>query len=220
MSISLTNDVLINSVVSQREIIGETIFVESNPARIESIKINKVNSVISKVKEVSEFKLSHKGFIFKDNEEDKITEKMSSSIDDLFMDSIDTNSSEENLEYYKKGIKRIFTRTNPNLIIDSIGDYCNWIITSEKVLKELSRTNNFENINSDNPSKIELRGCIGKINIFTKETISKNHIYIGDSSETKSVFLKDITLVSNSNIYDIGVDFLFINKGIRKLILE
>lgn len=220
VNLNLISDVLEKSVVSYKEIIGETLFVEENPARVEVVKVNKVNSVVTKIKETNEYKLIHKCLIIKDTDIDKVSDKVASSIDDLFIDSIDSDSVEENIEYFNKGILSLFKRQNPKIILDNIGNYNNWIVTGEAILKQLSRTSEFEVINSDKQSKIELRGVIGNISIFTKDNIPKNVIYVGDSTLTKSVFLKHINVVSNSNIYDIGVDFLFINKGIRKLVLE
>ncbi len=221
MSVNLNLiEVLEKSVVSYKEIIGETLFVDENPSKVEIVKVNKINSVLNKVKETVEYKLIHKCLILKEKSIDKIYERVSSSIDDLFIDSIDNDSVEENIEYFNKGLRKIFKRDDPNILLESIGEYSSWIITSEKILKQLSRLKEFEIVNSDKESKIELRGVVGNISIFTKDNINQNTIYVGDNSLVKSVFLKQINVVSNSNIYDIGVDFLFINKGIRKLVLE
>ena len=41
--VDLINDVLTNTIVSQSTIVGETLFVDSNPATIEVTTVKKVN---------------------------------------------------------------------------------------------------------------------------------------------------------------------------------
>lgn len=219
IQIDLINEILSSTVVCQNGIIGETIFVDSNPAKVEITTVKKVNSNITKLTETKEYNLLHKGFIIHDSEREDICKKISTSIDESFMDKIDSISVEENLNYYNKGLFRIFKRNNPNIILEHINKY-DWIITSVKVLSELSKLKEFIPINSDLDSSIELCGKIGELNIFVKTNIKSNYIYSGNSRETTSVFLKEITTTFDSNIYDIGVDFLFVSKYVRKLILE
>jgi len=84
----------------------------------------------------------------------------------------------------------------------------------------LSKIDGFSYINSDLDSNIELSGKIGNLNIFVKSDIKENYIYEGVCKETTSVFLKEITMSSNLNIYDIEISFAFNSNGIRKIILE
>ena len=139
----------------------------------------------------------------------------------MFIDSLDDSSEQENLKYYKKGLLNLFKRNNPEEIVNQISEYCDWIITSNKVINQLSRLDSFDAVYNDNISTVELRGRINNIKIFRSDDIDENTIYIGHSSACSSVFLKEIILKSNIiNIYETDVNYLFINKGIRKLILE
>ena len=60
---------------------------------------------------------------------------------------------------------------------------------------------------------------IKNINVFSTNEIDKNLILTGSIDSTTCICLDEIYLNKKSNIYDISVDYLFINKGIRKLIL-
>lgn len=220
ISISLISDILSNTVVSQQGIIGDQLFVDSNPAKVEITSIKKVNSEVTKTTEVKEYSLSHKGFIIHNNDKEEICQKISTSIDDSFFDIIDSSSIEENIKYYKNNLFKIFNRPDPLKILEKLEPGFDWIITSDKVLSKLSKLKDFTPINSELESSIELYGRIGEVNIFLKPNIKSNYVYCGSSKQTTSVFLKDITTTFDSDIYDIGVDFTFVSKGVRKLILE
>jgi hypothetical protein len=220
ISLDLINDILRYSIVSQNDLIGETLFVDSNPAQVDIVKVMKVNSVVTKVKESNNYKLHTQEYTFKTFDKEKIVNDISSSLDDIFIQSLNENSEEEKLKYYKKGILNIFKRNRPEDILDEIGEYCNWIITSDKIINQLSKLDIFESVYNDNQSTIELRGKINNIKIFRSDDMNVNTIYIGHSSDCSSVFLNELILSSNIiNIYNTEVNYLFINKGIRKLIL-
>ena len=106
-----------------------------------------------------------------------------------------------------------------NILIDNIGDYCDWVITSEDIVKELSKSKYFVKV-EDDTSNPKLVGMIKNINVFSTNEIDKNLILTGSIDSTTCICLDEIYLNKKSNIYDISVDYLFINKGIRKLILS
>jgi hypothetical protein len=217
--IDLINDILTNTVVSQSSIMGETLFVESNPAIIEIVNVKKVKSNIERVTETKEYKLSHKGLLINDKDKDTICNKISISVDDLFIDTIESSSIKEKFKI-KSGLLNLFKRKQSQDILNLISDQSDWIITSPDVLLKLSKLNEFIPVNSELKSSIELSGKIGKLNIFTKSDIKSNYIYEGSCKETSAVFLKEVTISFDSNLYDIGFDFIFTSKGVRTLILE
>ena len=219
--LDLINDILRYSIVSQNDLIGETLFVDTNPAQVDIVKVMKVNSVVTKVKESNNYILNTKKYTFDKFDKEKIVNEVGLSLDNIFIKSLNETSEEERLKYYKRGILNIFKRNKPEEIVNQIGEYCNWVITSNKVINQLSRLDNFESVYNDIVSTIELRGKINNIKIFRSDDVDINTIYIGHSSDCSSVFLKEIILNSNIiNIYDTEVNYLFINKGIRKLLLE
>lgn len=218
--LDLINDILRYSIVSQNDLIGETLFVDTNPAQVDIVKVMKVNSVLTRVTDSNNYILNTQKYTFNKFDKEDIVNDVGLSLDNLFIKSINETSEEERLKYYKRGIN-IFKRNKPEEIVNQIGDYCNWIITSGKVINQLSRLDSFESVYNDIISTIELRGKINNIKIFRSDDIDVNTVYIGHSSDCSSVFLKEIILKSNIiNIYETEVNYLFINKGIRKLILE
>lgn len=219
--LDLINDILRNSIVSQKDLISETLFVDTNPAQVNIVKIMKVNSVVTKFTESNNYILNSKKFTFNKFDKDEIINQIGLSLDSLFIKSLDESSEEEILKYYKKGLLNIFKRNKPQEILNQISEYCDWIISSDKIINQLSRLDSFEAIYNDNISTVELRGRINNIKVFRSDDIDEKTIYIGNSSDCSSVFLKEIVLNSNIiNIYDTEVNYLFINKGIRKLLLE
>jgi hypothetical protein len=219
--LDLINDVLRYSIVSQNDLIGETLFVDTNPAQVDIVKVMKVNSVVNKVKESNNYTLNTQKYTFRKFDKEDIVNDVGLSLDNIFIKSLNETSEEERLKYYKRGILNIFKRNKPEEIVNQIGEYCNWIITSNKVINQLSKLDNFESVYNDIISTIELRGKINNIKIFRSDDVDTNTIYIGHSSDCSSVFLKEIILNSNIiNIYETEVNYLFINKGVRKLLLE
>ena len=218
--IDLINNILPNTIVAQSELIGDTIFVNSNPASVETTIIKKINSEIVKSTDVKEYRLLNKNFLIHSQDIDDICKKISTSIDESFIDYIDSISIEENVKYFKKGLYKLISKEDPEIIFKNISKKCDWIVTSFKILSKLSKIDGFSYINSDLDSNIELSGKIGNLNIFVKSDIKENYIYEGVCKETTSVFLKEITMSSNLNIYDIEISFAFNSNGIRKIILE
>ena len=151
--------------------------------------------------------------------DDPETQNMISKINNFYLSSLCDQGNKEHITYYIKGIKRFFKKRDTNILIDNIGEYCNWIITSDNIIKELSKSKNFIKI-KDSESNPKLVGVIKNINVFSTNEIEKNLILTGSIDSTTCIFIDEIYLNKKSNIYDIGVDYLFINRGIRKFILE
>ena len=219
IQINLINDVLLNSVISNKQLIDEILFVNENPVKIEITKVMKVNSVISKVKEETTYKLQHFTTLIENPTKESIIDLMISKINNFYLSSLCDQGNKEHITYYIKGIKRFFKKRDTNILIDNIGEYCNWIITSDNIIKELSKSKNFIKI-KDSESNPKLVGVIKNINVFSTNEIEKNLILTGSIDSTTCIFIDEIYLNKKSNIYDIGVDYLFINRGIRKFILE
>jgi hypothetical protein len=218
IQINLINDVLLNSVVSNKQLINEILFVNENPAKIEMIKVMKVDSVVSKVKEETTYKLEHHTTSIENPTKEGIIKLFINKFNNFYLSSLCSQGNEETITYYIKGIKRFFKKRDINILIDNIGEYCDWVITSEDIIKELSKSKDFIKIDDDY-SDPKLVGKLKNINIFSSNEIEKKLILTGSIDSTTCICLDEIYLNQKSNIYDISVDCLFINKGIRKLIL-
>jgi hypothetical protein len=218
IQINLINDVLLNSVVSNKQLINEILFVNENPAKIEMIKVMKVDSVVSKVKEETTYKLEHFTTSIENPTKEGIINLFINKFNNFYLSSLSNQGNEETIPYYIKGIKRFFKKRDTNILIDNIGEYCDWVITSGDIVRELSKSKDFVKV-EDDTSNPKLVGIIKNVNVFSTNEIDNNLILTGSIDSTTCICLDEIYLNKKSNIYDISVDYLFINKGIRKLIL-
>jgi hypothetical protein len=218
IQINLINDVLLNSVVSNKQLINEILFVNENPVKIEMIKVMKVDSVVSKVKEETTYKLEHFTTSIENPTKEGIINLFINKFNNFYLSSLSNQGNEETIPYYIKGIKRFFKKRDTNILIDNIGEYCDWVITSGDIVRELSKSKDFVKV-EDDTSNPKLVGIIKNVNVFSTNEIDNNLILTGSIDSTTCICLDEIYLNKKSNIYDISVDYLFINKGIRKLIL-
>ena len=218
LKIDYINDILSTSVVSHKNLISEILFVDSNPAKVESIEVKKVDNSIVRSKTTNEYKLDSTTSEIKNLNTTVLVCLVSSILDAKFLKSLEIFGTDE-LEFYKKGIFKLFSKPNPQTIIDEVGEYYDWIITSAKVLNYLSKHKDFESLSDEKVTSIKLKGRINHLNIFVTDIIDNNIIWKGSCKDSSSVMLNELSIVEESNIYNVKVDYLFINRGIRKLIL-
>jgi hypothetical protein len=217
LNIDYINDILSNSVISHKNLIGETLFVNSNPAKVESVEVKKVNNVITTSKKVNDYKLDSTTTEISNIDKSTLMCSISQLLDNKFIKSLELFETDE-LEFYKKGIIKLFSKPNPQLIVDEVGEYYDWIITSPKIFNYLSKHKNFEPIKDDKLTSIKLRGKINHLSLFVTDNIDSNILFKGICKYSSSVMLDRFDISKESNIY-VKVDYLFINKGVRKLIL-
>lgn len=218
LNIDYINDILSTSVISHQNLIGEILFVNSNPAKVESIEVKKVDSKIVTVKNSNEYNLESKSFTIKNLSPSVIACSLSLLLDNAFIDSFKEQFLLDEIEFYKKGLMKLFTRPKPQLIINE-AEFCDWLLTSQKVFKHLSRHKNFQELSDDKVSSIKLKGRINHLNIFVCDLLEKDVVYKGKSSDSLCVMLDELNIIKESNIYNVKVDYLFNNRGIRKLTL-
>jgi hypothetical protein len=217
INIDYINDILSNSVISHKNLIGETLFVNSNPAKVESVEVKKVNNVIATSKKVNDYKLDSTTTEISNIDKSTLMCSISQLLDNKFIKSLELFETDE-LEFYKKGIMKLFSKPNPQLIVDEVGEYYDWIITSPKIFNYLSKHKKFESIKDDKVTSIKLRGKINHLSLFVTDNIDSDTLFKGSCKDSSSVMLDRFDISKESNIY-VKVDYLFINKGVRKLIL-
>lgn len=218
LNIDYINDILSTSVISHQNLIGETLFVNSNPAKVESIEVKKVDNNIIKSKKFNEYKLDTSTIEIKNLNTSVLVCSVSLLIDNQFIKSLENFGTDE-LEFYKKGLMRLISKPNPQVIIDELGEYYDWIITSPKIFKYLSKHKNFESLSDEKVTSIKLKGKINRISLFVTDIIDKDTLFKGSCNDCSSVMLGELSISEKSNIYNVKVDYLFNNRGIRKLIL-
>jgi hypothetical protein len=194
------------SILSNPEIILDIFYSDSNPARIESIEILKVNSIIQRVKNHKTYKL------------ESYTESLTTihkTIDKQFIKVIDKSMSVEIVKYFNRGLfKNIFIKRNPNVILGKLTN-CNWVITSKKISDELSTLVDFVKSN-ELDSNFMKSGVIGGKSIYISKDISDDEIFIGDGDSVGAIFKSDVKVFNEL----VTIDFLIYNNGVRKIILQ
>lgn len=217
LNIDYINDILSNSVISHKNLIGETLFVNSNPAKVESVEIKKVNNVIVTSRKTNDYKLDSTTTEISNLDKSTLMCSISLLLDNKFIKSLEPFDTDE-LEFYKKGIMRLFSKPNTQLIVDEVGEYYDWIITSPKIFNYLSKHKNFESVKDEKVTSIKLRGKINHLSLFVTDNIDSDTLFKGSCKDISSVMLDRLDISKESNIY-FKVDYLFINRGVRKLIL-
>jgi hypothetical protein len=217
LNIDYINDILSTSVISHKNLIGETLFVNSNPAKVESVEIKKVNNVIVTSRKINDYKLDSTTTEIINLDKSTLMFSISLLLDNKFIKSLEIFDTDE-LEFYKKGVMKLFSKPNPQLIVDEVGEYYDWIITSPKIFNYLSKHKNFESIKDDKVTSIKLRGKINHLSLFVTDNIDSDTLFKGSYKDSSSVMLDRLDISKESNIY-VKVDYLFINRGVRKLIL-
>jgi len=218
LKIDYINDILSNSFISHKKLIDEILFVNSNPAKVESINISKVDNNIIRSKTTNEYILNSVTSEIKNIDTSTLIFCVSSILDNQFIKSLEFFGSDD-LKFYKKGIMSLISKPNPDIIIDEVGEYYDWIITSPKVLKYLSKHKNFESFSDEKSTSIKLKGRVNNLSVFVTDIIDKDIIYKGSSIDCSAIMLNELIINEESNIYTIKVDYLFNNRGIRKLTL-
>ena len=217
-NLNFIEDILSKSIISRSEIIGDVLFVDSNPAKIEIVNTKKVNDKVEKTTESVTYTLEQSNI-----QTDKITDSgliwgISLMLDKEFIKSISKWGGLDEVEFYAPFLLRPFVKNNINNVIEEFyGE--NWIITNNKVLSHLKKHNEFQELSDDKATSIKLKGRIRNTTIFTNEDVEKNVIWKGNNHNCSAVMLNDISIDFKDNIYDIKVDYLFNSKGIRKLTL-
>ena len=194
------------SILSNPEIILDIFYSDSNPARIESIEILKVNSIIQRVKNHKTYKL------------ESYTESLTTihnTINKQFIKTIDKSMSVEIVKYFNRGLfKNIFTKRDPNVILSKLTN-CNWVITSKKISDELSTLVDFvKSVELD--SNFIKSGVIGDKSIYISKDISDDEIFIGDGDSVGAIFKSGVKVFNEL----VTIDFLIYNNDVRKIILQ
>ena len=185
-------------------------FVDSNPGKIETVEVKKINEEIKEVKNVQRFDLSgHK--IAKDG---LLSLNIRENVKHDLIVRLNFGSNNIEMKYFNVGfLKRFFYKKDPNMLVDTFRGK-DWIITSEDIISELSSLEQFEYISGY--SDVRLVGQIGETMIFKMMDLD-NVIYMGNKGS--------ITAVFNRNLSDeedgIVVEYLIkLNENTTKIIVH
>jgi hypothetical protein len=202
-TISINTNTINSSILG--EISQNTILVESNPARVESIETVKVKSQIRQIKTHMIYELSS-----------KYLNPNSDISNSLTLDLILKLKSKEStdIKYFNRGLIKNLLGRNPKIILDNLNN-CDWIIASNKVLDELSKLDNFKLIDKS-ISGVLSSGKINNISFYITDQIDENDIIIGNSDSITAIINKNIVF----DVDLVSIEFLFIDNGVRRLTLK
>lgn len=202
-TISINTNTINSSILG--EISQNIILVESNPARVESIETVKVKSQIRQIKTHMIYELSS-----------KYLNPNSDISNSLTLDLILKLKSKEStdIKYFNRGLIKNLLGKNPKIILDNLNN-CDWIITSNKVLDELSKLDNFKLIDKS-ISGVLSSGKINNISFYITDQIDENDIIIGNSDSITAIINKNIVF----DVDLVSIEFLFIDNGVRRLTLK
>lgn len=185
-------------------------FVDTNPAKVETIEVMKIDSEIKEVKKEETFDLSchnidKKGLLSLNIRED---------VKKAFISKLDSESYATRIKYFKRGfIKNLIGKKNPRDIARAF-DGKDWIITSDEIVSELASIGDFEYMAGY--SDIRLVGKIGATLIFKIKGL-ENSIYMGSKDSITMVFNR--SMVENEG--GISIEYLIqANKGLDKIIVN
>jgi hypothetical protein len=186
-------------------------FVDSNPGKIETVEVKKINSEIKEVKNVQSFDLS-KHEIGKDG---LLSLKIRENVKQDLIKRLNFGSNNIEIEYFKVGfLKRLFYRKDPKRLLETFNFKSDWIITSEDIISELSCLEQFEYVAGY--SDVRLVGQIGGTMIFKMKDI-ENVIYMGNQESITAVFNRNLSDDENGII----VEYLIkVNENLTKIIVH
>jgi hypothetical protein len=118
------------------------------------------------------------------------------------------------IKYFNRGLIKNLLGRNPKIILDNLNN-CDWIITSNKVLDELSKLDNFKLIDKS-ISGVLSSGKINNISFYITDQIDENDIIIGNSDSITAIINKNIVF----DVDLVSIEFLFIDNGVRRLTLK
>jgi len=243
----LVKDVIDSSVLSCSDLIGDVYYTHANPANIESVEIIKIDKHIRKVRNHKSYELKPHRIIVKQScdsnivisdelgmetvmSNKKVCDEISENINTSFIESLNNNCVVDTIKYFDRGfISNLFSKRDPEQIISKLVN-CNWVIISNKIFDELSKSDKLKTSISEKftiPIKgLSLCGRIEHISIYISDQIKDNEMYIGKLDSITAVFNKnaEVDTFKCGNFYEEGLkitlEYLFKNNGINKIILE
>lgn len=234
----MANEIISTSFLSNPDLASDVYYVFSNPAKIESVEIIKVNSIVNRVINHKEYKLNKHRIIVKQNQNSNlvisdemsgksierntnISQKLSENLDACLIKVIDRPDSHK-IKYFQKPLWKIFSKPNPKSLLENFSDY-RWIITTKVVADELSKLAEFNKI--DDSKNINHFGQIGNLSVFTTN-LEEGVVYAGKSDSIMSIVNKDIKIqeFDAGNFYEKGfkivVEYLIVNRGVDKFLIK
>lgn len=241
LKLILANEIISTSFLSNPDLIQDVYYVYSNPAKIESIEVIKLNNVVNRVKNHTEYKLNSHRIIVKQRENSNqiisdelssksiqrntnIGQKISENLDSCLIKSLEQKFTDKgDIFYFKRKLKNLFKRTS---VVELVSKFegKNWVITTPEIGTEIKSHPDFNNI--DDGKEINHLGDIGDISIFTNRSLDSGVVYSGNISSLMVIINKDIKIdeFDAGDLWDkgfkINIEYLVSNHGVDKYTIK
>ena len=187
-------------------------YADENPAIINIEKTIKENGKLKTITDSNTFNLNS----LNANSDDDIKSQL---INNFFV-RLNFQSTIKEVKYFNRGfIRNIFTKRNPDTILDDILNY-DWIITTPDIIKELSTFDNYQEC--DGNSLVKLRGRFNYQFNYTSifelpnDQFTKDVIYCGNFDSVTPVINRNKILEKDK----IRIEYIFqIKDNLKKLII-
>jgi hypothetical protein len=193
------------------DLFSKIYFVDSNPAKVETIEVAKVNSEIKEIKVVEEFNLL-KTYISKSG---LLSLNIRETVKSNLLSRLNFDSNTVEFKYFNRGFIRnlFYKKRNPKELVNLFDDK-DWIITSDEIISELATLDEFEH--TSGYGDIRLVGRIGSTLVFKIKDM-KNSIYVGNKDSITVVFKKSMS----EDVNGIYIEYLFqVNSCLHKIIIQ
>lgn len=186
-------------------------FVDSNPGKIETVEVKKINEEIKEVKKEQIFNLWKRSIEKNGLPSLKIRENIKHS----FIVKMNFSSDLTELKYFNVGFfRQFFYKKDPKNLLETFNEKFDWIITSEDIVNELSSLKEFEYVSGY--GDVRLVGKIGETMIFKMLDIG-NIIYLGNKESITPVFNRNISEENG----EIVIEYLLqVNENLKKILVH
>lgn len=185
-------------------------FVDENPAKIETVEVKKVNNEIKEIRDARFFNLKKHSIEKSGLPSLKVRENVKH---DLIV-RLNFASEVSEMRYFNVGFfKKFFYQKDPKKLVEKFNQK-DWIITSEEIVSELCKLNDF--VYLPGYGDIRIVGKIGQTMVFKMKDI-EGIIYAGDKDSLTAVFNRSLLYEEN----ELNVEYLIqTNGGLTKILVH
>ena len=167
-------------------LISSIYFVDSNPAKVETVEIKKIGSEIKEYKKTMSFDLMR----YNISKSGHLALNIRESAKMALICRLNFSSNMTEFKYFNRGFFRnLFSKRDPNKLADFAGR-SEWMITSPEIAEELSMAEGFEPLQGY--SDVRLVGKIRETHIYKIADLGSS-IYLGNKSSLTAVFNRNIS---------------------------
>lgn len=157
-------------------LLSRVYFTESNPAKIETIDIKKEGDRISETSHVRELILKEVDISNSGN----ISLNIRDRVRQEFFSSLRFESDSKEMRYFNRGIKRIFFKRDPEILVEILHGF-DWAIMPSRLLEEVEKASEYEVISGH--GDIRLKGRIENTLIFKCDDVEEIFLGMKESIE-------------------------------------